>query len=158
MRGFPLINVILVIAFFALAWWPLQRAVGKKAPEDETASSETASEEAFTLQITSSHPLASLSVAHLNAPLFSIDAPGDAMDELEDGREIENISVPPEGIEFWIEASFSGADDDSQRPVLSLELVPADVERELKPVTLWGDLGDSEIDEPAVFLWTKTVD
>ena len=153
MRGFPLLNVILVVAFLSVAWWPLQRAVGDKTPEGGPAESKPSAAGEYSLQVTSSHPLAGFSVSHLNAPLLTIDGAGDAMDDLEFGHELGGIEIPPEGIEFWIEASFSGADEDGQRPVIGLELVPADVERELEPVTLWGEAGGSKIDAPAVFLW-----
>ena len=155
MRGFPLLNVILVVAFFAIAWWPLQQAIGGKARVVEAVetASKTVDAGGFSLEVTSSHPRAKFSVSHLNTPVFEIASPGDAMDELELGRELEGIKVPPEGIELWIEASFAGSEIDDQRPVLGLKLVPDNVEYALHPVTLWGDLGEPTIDAPAAFLW-----
>ena len=158
MRGFPLLNVILVVAFFVCAWWPLQQAIGVKAPAMETGGGtpSTAEDGSYSLEVTSSHPLASFSVSHLNVPLLSIASPGEAMEGLELGHEIESLSVPPEGIELWVEAKLAGAGIDDQRPVLGLQLVPEDPERELEPFTLWGELGEPAIDAPAVFLW-KTI-
>lgn len=160
MRGFPLLNVVLVVAFFVLAWWPLKQAIGEKAPAMGTADTvfESSEEGGFSLTVTSSHPLASLTVSHLNVPLFSIASPGEAIDELEMGHEIEGIEVPPEGIELWIKATFAGTGIDDQRPVLGLELIPEDVEHEIGAVTLWGDLGEPVIDAPAVFVWKGAPD
>ena len=160
MRGFPLLNVVLVVTFFVLAWWPLQKAVGDRvsAVEGHLEVGSSLAEGGYTLEVTSSHPLVSFQLSHLDAPLLVVDAPGEAMEELEFGRELEGVKVPAEGIELWVEASFAGTATDDQRPVLRLEIVPDDVERELGAVTLWGELGGKGIDAPAAFLWTTNPD
>lgn len=153
MRGFPLLNLLLVVAFFVLAWGPLQKAIGDRepAPVENASATSSSTDGTYSLHITSSHPLASLSVSHLNSPLLNIEAPVD----LEDDHELVGLKIPPEGVDLWIQASFAGQPNDQQRPVLSIELVPEEVEHELGPVTLWGELGSSEIDAPATILWTS---
>ncbi|MGI9241147.1 MAG: hypothetical protein ACR2RV_10115 [Verrucomicrobiales bacterium] len=153
MRGFPLLNVLIVVAFFAVAWWPLQRLTGQAAA-GVGASAEggeaVGNGENFTIRVMSSHPLETLSLAHLGQPMLIIDDPG-AESEFE--HSIEGVEIPPEGVEFWVEAGLAGATGEHQRPAIQLELTPEDLERGPRTVTLWGQPDESKIEAPAVFQW-----
>ena len=158
MRGFPLLNVLIVVAFFAAAWWPLQHLVGQ--PDAETGASKESelaagNGENFTIRIMSSHPLKNLSLVHLGQPLLAVNEP-DPESEIE--HAIESVEIPPEGIEFWVEAGLASAAGENQRPAIQLEIIPEDLERESRTVTLWGRPGESKIEEPAVFLWPEDSD
>ena len=151
-------NVLIVAAFFAAAWWPLQHLTGQTAAEAVPLSESgkpLADAENFTIRVLSSHPLETLSVAHLGQSLLTVGDP-DAESEIE--RAIEGVEIPSEGIEFWVEASLASATGDNQRPAIQLELIPEVLEREPRKVTLWGQPGGTKIEAPAVFLWPDTSD
>ena len=163
MRGFPLLNLLIVIAFFALAWWPLQELTGQPSepgPESEVASEaeldtgQASGGEAFSLRITSSHPIESLSLAQFGEGLLEVDGAGD---DLESEHPIGRLEVPPEGVEFWLEAQLQGELGEHERPAIRLELIPESLERDPKQVTVWGRAGEAKIEMPAVFLWAPGV-
>jgi len=157
-RGFPLLNVLIVVAFFAAAWWPLQhltgQPVGGAAALGETGRS-VGNGEDFTIRVLSSHPLGSLSLAYLGESVLTIDDP---TEESEIEHVIKGIEIPKEGIEFWVEAGLTSATGEDQRPAIQLELIPENLEREPRTITLWGKPGESKIEEPAVFLWSEDDD
>ena len=76
MRGFPLLNVLIVVAFFAAAWWPLQHLIGQSATaagqSSEGKSEDISRAENLTLRATSSHPLETLTLEHLGQPLIKL--------------------------------------------------------------------------------------
>ena len=154
MRGFPLLNVLIVVAFFAAAWWPLQHLTGQSATaagqSSEGKSEDISRAENLTLRATSSHPLETLTLEHLGQPLIKLEKP-DAEQEIE--LAIGTVEIPPEGIEFWVEAALAGTPGEDQRPAIRLEVVPEDLEREPRTVTLWSQPGESNIAAPAVFQW-----
>jgi len=103
----------------------------------------------------SSHPLEKLSLSHLGQLLLTVNAP-DTESEIE--QAIEGVEIPPEGIEFWVEAGLASATGENQQPAIQLELIPEDLGREPRTVTLWGQTGESKIEKPAVFLWPGGAD
>ena len=146
-------NVLIVVAFFAAAWWPLQHLTGQTAAGTATPTegrNTVRAGENFSLRVMSSHPLETLSLAYLGQPLLTVDDP-----EVGSGVEhsIEGLEVPPEGIEIWVEAGLASATRENQRPAIQIELIPEDLEREPRTITLWGQPGESKIEKPAVFLW-----
>lgn len=156
MRGFPLLNAIVVVTFFVLAWWPLQQVTGSRpAAADRSPAPAPAalSAEAFTLHITTSQALKELTFSHLDQELFVLDAPGA---NLEIERRVDQLEIPSEGIEFWVEAEFSQRPGEDQQAAVSIEVVPDDLARAPQTVTLWGRPGESSIGDLAVFLWQSS--
>ncbi|MCB1228726.1 MAG: hypothetical protein KDN19_00575 [Verrucomicrobiae bacterium] len=159
MRGFPLLSTVFVLAVFAAAWWPLkQTATGSGAissppadsPSAATATTEdgVASTVPATLRIMASAPLASLRVEWLGEVLIDETAPR-AGGVLE--HELPTLAIPEEGVEFWIEATFTESAD-SRPSALGIELAPDD--REARTVTLWTDESDpNSVADSVVFTW-----
>ncbi|WP_411826152.1 hypothetical protein [Luteolibacter sp. AS25] len=158
MRGFPILNLLIVVAFFGLAWWPLQKVTGNErkeaGPKSGGALVARPKGESFTLRIMSSTPLESLSISNLDLPIVEVTA-ADGLDGLEFEYDLGEIENPPEGLEFWVEASFLPGNSGERRPAISLELAPEDMELDSKTVTLWGAPGESNIGAPVLFLWEE---
>ncbi len=162
MRGFPLLGTLAVVAFFAAAWWPLRALTEARpanaseySPPSESDSSSAVSLETLTVRVGSSRPLERLIVEHLGKPVLVIDTPTDGGD-IE--RRLEGIALPPEGVEFWIDATFvpgTGDNADTHRVALSVEILPDDPEREPRQISLWGDPGERAIADLAVFEWPE---
>ena len=157
MRGFPLLNALVVLAFFAIAWWPLRALTERStfgADATELAGNDSGRAEAFTIRILSSHPLETLTVEHLGRPLLAIDSPG-GHPEVE--RLIKGVEFPHEGLEFWVDAKFATLTEARHRCAIAIEIVPGDIDREPRLVTLWSEPGKVELAEIAVFLWDDAV-
>ena len=71
--------MLIVVAFFAVAWFPLQHLTGKSASPEETPlkhqDSAKKSGEGFTVRMISSHPLKSCNLDHLGKRLLTIKDP-----------------------------------------------------------------------------------
>lgn len=167
MRGFPLLGTLAVIAFFVAAWWPLRALTGSRpaGPGNDSSAASAVSEgapqsvgtlENFTLRITTSRPVEKLVVEHLGKPVLEFDAPLGGSD-LE--RRLEGIALPPEGIEFWLDAAFVPGPVETPEPfrvALSVEIIPDDPERETRQISLWGAPGENTIADLAVFQWPES--
>ena len=167
MRGFPLLNTLLVLVGFGLAWWPLhQSATGSAdagaAPASDsgeirgTHGTETSEAEASvdaTLKIFSSAPLVSLRVETLGETLIEFSSAPESGKAIE--RELTAFALPKEGVEFWVEATFAErpGDEESHPPAaLGIELAPDD--RDPRSATLWTDEFDSSsVADSVVFTW-----
>ncbi|MGJ8633711.1 MAG: hypothetical protein ACSHX7_07320 [Luteolibacter sp.] len=151
-------NLLIVVAFFAFAWWPMQKVTGGEREHAESNAGASVRArmggEGFTIRVMSSAALESLSISNLGVPLVTMDEP-EEFDGLDFEYSLGEIESPPEGVEFWVEAVFLPGKGDVQRPAISLELAPDDMERDPKTVTLWGAPGESKIDAPAFFLWPE---
>jgi len=146
--------MLIVIAFFALAWFPLQHLTGKSAsPKDTPVQNQYGNKQAgegFTVRIMSSHPLKALSLKHIDQSLLIIEDPDL---ELEIEHAITGISIPDEEIEFWVEADLKSAPGENQRPAIHLELIPEDLEKSPTAVSVWGQPGESRIETNALLLF-----
>ena len=159
MRGFPLLNTLLILAGFALAWWPLKHsATGSGAsvasvPNTATAEMRETSPQPktspATFRVFASTPLASLRIESLGQLLFQ-DTAMQAEGTIE--RELPALEIPDEGVEFWVEATFVGSPEHHQPIALGIELAPN--EKDSRTVTLWTDESDSlSVADSAVFTW-----
>ena len=144
MRGFPLFNTLLVAFLFFLAWWPLRQLATSSIEfegdsvdlygsesNSEPAPEGTAAEGAAPVEIRvfSSSPLARLRVESLGQPVIDqSDIPGEIT------HEIESLRIPPEGIEFWVEAEFAERPAEG-RVALGIEVAPSN--RDSLTRTLW---------------------
>ena len=146
--------MLIVIAFFALAWFPLQHLTGKSAsPEDTPVQNQYGNKQAgkgFTVRIMSSHPLKTLSLNYIDQPLLIIEEPDV---ELESEHTITGMSIPEAEIEFWVEAALKSAPGENQRAAIHLELIPEDLEKSSTAVTVWGQPGESRIETNALLLF-----
>lgn len=168
MRGFPLLNTLLVLAGFALAWWPLhQSATGSSAgavsanaaaeeSRETTAIVEADAEPGVdaTLKVFSSRPLVSLRVETLGETLIEFSAAPENEGAIE--KALPAFAIPEEGVEFWVEATFAPAskteNSNTASSALGVELAPDD--RDARTVTLWTDEFDSEsVADSVVFTW-----
>lgn len=170
MRGFPLLNTLLVLVGFSLAWWPLHQSATGNADAGATPASiskevlgthgtETSAVEASvdaTLKIFSSAPLASLRVETLGETLIEFSSAPENGKAIE--KELTAFALPREGVEFWVEATFAersenteGEESDSPA-ALGIELAPTD--RDPRSATLWTDEFDStSVADSVVFTW-----
>ena len=161
MRGFPLVNTLVVLAFFALAWFPLSRLTGDSKQEAGPLNegqealqpdvNEVVESGGVTLRVFSTHDLKQLKVEYLGKTVMSLGEAGQST-ELE--QKVEGVELVPEGIEFWVDARFSDVAD-SQRAAVGIEAVPDNPEIESIQVTLWGRAGESYVGDLAVFQWPK---
>lgn len=158
MRGFPILNLLIVVAFFCAAWWPLQRVIGGRDKELPAGGDEVdlavVDAGGFILRGVSSHPLRSLVVTNAGEVLFTArEFEEGIVDPLEFEVVLGGMEVPKEGVEFWVEAVFLKEADDEERAVMTLELAPEDMDRKGKTFTLWGDAGEVEVAGPVFFTW-----
>jgi len=141
MRGFPLLSTLAVIVLLAIARAPLYRtiAVGDSidrpdAAEDRVGSNQTAAaKEALApvqVRIVGTAEMAKVRVEHLGKVIIEKEA-GSSFEQT-----LPGLLVPPEGIEFWVEAKFVEQD---RRVALSIE-IETDT-GELLRQTLWGERG-----------------
>jgi len=167
MRGFPLLNTLLVLVGFFLAWWPLhQSATGNAdagaayASVAEEVMNDAGLEEteaganiAARLKIISSAPLASLRVETLGETLIEFSSPPEDGNAIE--KELNAFAIPVEGVEFWVEATFVENPENKERSspaALGIELAPDD--RDPRTVTLWTDEFDpTSVADSVVFIW-----
>lgn len=146
MRGFPLLSALLVAMAFALAWWPLQKAMTGDAPAAPAVHDPApASQSPVTLRIHGSASIRSLRVEHLGQPL--IERPDGFSGELR--HEIPALEIPAEGIEFWVEARLESGQA-AVRSALAIEVSPETGDP--LTVTLWSDESGALADT-ALFLW-----
>ena len=146
--------MLIVIAFFALAWFPLQHLTGKSASPEETPvqhqyDTKQAGEE-FTVRVISSHPLKNFALDHLGKRLLTIKDPV-TEEEIEDT--ITGMVISEKEVEFWIEADLTSAPGAGDRPAIHLELIPEDLEKSPTAVTVWGQPGESRIETNALLLF-----
>ena len=154
MRGFPLLNLLIVIAFFALAWLPLQRLTGKSAntepPQDQHQAAPGQVEAGFTIRMISSHPLKNVYLDHLGKRLLTIKGIKGPGNEAEIERTINGIIITEPEVEFWIEAELKNAPKSGERPVIQLEMIREGLENTPTSVTIWGQSGESRIETNAM--------
>ncbi len=73
MKGFPLLNALVVAVAFALGWWPLQRAMtGDVVPDSETTLASPANESPVSMRIFASAPIGRLRVEHLGQTVIDL--------------------------------------------------------------------------------------
>ncbi len=135
MRGYPLLNTILVIVLLALARGPLYRsiAVGDSIDHEHIVGENTAEDEASApaiLKIVGTSPLVKIHVEYMGKVI--VEKGGDSSFE----EPLPGLTLPPGGIEFWVEAKFA---DKDQWVALSFEIETdtGDVWKR----TLWGKDG-----------------
>jgi hypothetical protein len=127
MRGFPFLSTLLIVAGFAVAWWPLQRSIQiaeassnrelepQPSPATPTAVGDrtVGDSDLCELRIYASSPWQSLRVESL----------GEAIIESSDTATLDtpNLSLPldPQGFDLWVEATFT---DDSERVAVGIEI------------------------------------
>ena len=160
MRGFPLVNTLVVLAFFALAWVPLSQLTGGNAgagtldqiqqvePLDPTENVQSAG---ITLRFFSTHALKQLKVEYLGETVLSHET-ADQLQELE--QKVEGIELAAEGIDFYVDASFTNVAE-GQRVALGIEAIPDDLELNPVQITLWGGENESQIGDSAFFQWPE---
>lgn len=160
MRGFPLFNTLLVAALLLVAWWPLrQLATNSMGGEARSQVEDGSGSGAFSdpdesglgeslpleLRVLSSVPLKHLRIEYLGEPL--IDEAGRSGEWI---QTIHPFAIPPEGVEFWVEAEFAESGSDG-RAALGIELTPSD--RGPLTRTIWSE-GES-IADTVVFRWDE---
>lgn len=166
MRGFPLLNTLLVLAGFAVAWWPLkQTATGSgattaaaPASEEEVDTTDDSAEPRATpatLRVFASAPLDSLRIEFLGRTLIDLSSPKTGNGGVIEWK-LPALTIPAEGVEFWVEAIFSESNSESKtepRPAaLGIELTPGS--REARKVTLWtADFDPRSVADSVDFAW-----
>jgi len=163
MRGFPLFNTLVVAAIFFLTWWPLrQLATSTDGNHSETSDAhahaheghdhkhddgkpENLAADPLEIRIFASAPIEQLRIEHLGE--IVTDQSGVTG---EWSQAIEGIAIPPEGIDFWVEAEFA-EDKTDGRLALGIEVTPSD--RDSVTRTLWTD--GTTIADSVLFLWEE---
>ncbi|MBL9152334.1 MAG: hypothetical protein JNK37_07615 [Verrucomicrobiales bacterium] len=143
MRGFPLIGALAMAMAFLLAWWPLQRLLSTDARDEAadtpapvmTVEAPSAEPEAdsLSLRIYATAGIDRLRVEHLGQVVVDRER----IPEPETTAPLPGLVLPPEGVEFWVEASLSPAPGASPRAALAVELI-SDGHEPLRR-TLWTD-------------------
>ncbi len=150
--------MLIVIAFFAVAWFPLQHLTGKSASPEETPlqhqDSTKQSGEGFTARMISSHPLKSITLNHLGKRLLTIKDP--ASEEIE--QPITGMVISGKEVELWIEAELKSPPGSMERAAIHLELIPEDLEKNPTAVTVWGQPGESRVETNAMLLFSASSD
>ena len=151
MRGFPLLNLLIVIAFFALAWFPLQHLTGQSESSEPLQNQQQAdpvqAAEGFSIRIISSHPLKNVYLDYLGKRLLTVQDPGN---DAEIERAINGTTITEQEIEFWIEAELKSAPKSGERPVIQLEMIREGLENRPTLVNVWGQPGESRIETNAI--------
>ncbi|MCH2059830.1 MAG: hypothetical protein MK183_04315 [Verrucomicrobiales bacterium] len=150
--------MLIVVAFFAVAWFPLQHLTGKSASPEETPlkhqDSAKKSGEGFTVRMISSHPLKSCNLDHLGKRLLTIKDP----DSEEIEEPITGMVISGKEVELWIEAELKSPPGSSERAAVHLELIPEDLEKNPTAVTVWGQPGESRVETNAMLLFPASSD
>lgn len=139
MRGFPLLSTLVVIVLLALAKGPLYRSIAVGDSIEHAEMEEESGIEGLTngetssqavVKIVGTEKIVKVRVEHLGKVIME-KAEGSSFEET-----LPGLVVPPEGIEFWIEAKFAKK---NQRVALSIEIETdtGDVWKR----TLWGEDG-----------------
>jgi len=143
--------MLIVVAFFALAWFPLQHLTGKSAnadpPQDQHQAAPSQVEAGFTIRMISSHPLKNVYLDHLGKRLLTIKDPGN---EAEIERTLNGIIITEQEVEFWIEAELKNVPKSGERPAIQLEMIREGLENTPISVTIWGQSGESRIETNAM--------
>jgi hypothetical protein len=147
MKGFPLLNALVVAVAFVLGWWPLQRAMtGDVVPDGEAAAVSPTNALPVTMRIFATAPIGRLRVEHLGQTV--IDLPKGEQGEIT--YEWKALELPKEGVEFWVDADLTKGPGATGRSALAIEVTPADGEARI--VTLWSD-ENGAVADTALFIW-----
>ena len=161
MRGFPLLSTLLVAAAFLIAWWPLRQLATNSEGDSSEAFEAHAHEghehdhehdhgepespagETLEIRIFASAPIKQLRIDHLGEVLAEESVASGEWEQV-----IDAIVIPPEGIEFWVEAELAERAAEG-RVALGIEVMPGD--RESITRTLWAE--GNTVADSVVFTW-----